>query len=69
MVAVAKVSNTAHKADVSNAGVILNVPGAPLSATAPAMSEGTVNNTLRHLLVTRNEEPEQQLRGLRFLLK
>ncbi len=32
------------------------------------VSDETVDNTLRLLLVTRNEELEQELRGLRFLL-
>ena len=32
------------------------------------MSEGSVDNTLRLLLVKRNEELEQELRSLRFLL-
>ena len=60
--------------------VILNVPGwrqrnesqpTLLSAAAPgAMPEevASVDNTLRLLLVTRNEELERELRGLRFLL-
>ncbi len=42
--------------------MILNVPG------WRQRSEFTVDNTLRLLLVTRNEELEQELRGLRFLL-
>jgi hypothetical protein len=32
------------------------------------MSVGSVDNTLRLLLVTRSSELEQELRGLRFLL-
>ena len=77
MFTAAKVSNTVHKADILDDDVILNVPGwrersestlALPSATAGATSEGSVDNTLRLLLVTRNEELEQELRGLRFLL-
>lgn len=78
MFTVVKASNTVHKAaDILDDDVILNVPGwrersestlALLSATARATSEGSVDNTLRLLLVTRNEELEQELRGLRFLL-
>ena len=75
-------SNVACKADLDD-DVIFNVPGwrqrkesRPTlpSAAAAATSEETaaataaVDNTLRLLLVTRNEELERELRGLRFLL-
>jgi hypothetical protein len=36
--------------------------------TTTAIPEETTGNVLRLLLVTRNEELEQELRGLRFLL-
>jgi hypothetical protein len=77
LLAVVKASNTEHKADILDDDVILNVPGwrersqstlALPSATALAKSVGSVDNTLRLLLVTRSEELEQELRGLRFLL-
>jgi len=54
--------------------VILNVPGwrerseSPLALPSATVFEGSADNTLRLLLVTRNEELEQELRGLRFLL-
>jgi hypothetical protein len=69
-----KASNTAHKVDDD---AILNVPGwrersestlAHPSVTAPAISETSVDDTLRPLLVTRNKELEFELRGLRFVL-
>ncbi len=69
-----------HKADLLDDDVILNVPGwrqrsestlalpsAAATRTRTAL-EDTVDNTLRLLLVARNEEVEQELRGLRFLL-
>jgi hypothetical protein len=59
--------------------VIFNVPGwrqrkesrptLPSAAwSVPEESAATVDSTLRILLVTRNEELERELRGLRFLL-
>jgi hypothetical protein len=77
MLAVVKASNTEYKAGILDDDVILNVPGwrersertlALPSATAAGMSAGSVDNTLRLLLVTRSEELEQELRDLRLLL-
>jgi len=79
--AVVRASNATRKADDDlDDDVILNVPGWrqrheswPLPSTAvPAgavpKEAANVDNTLRLLLMTRNEELERELRGLRFLL-
>jgi hypothetical protein len=80
--AVVKPSNVARKADLDDDNdVILNVPGwrqrrqsrptlpSAAVAVAPVLPEEvTVDDTLHLLLMTRNEELEEELRGLRFLL-
>jgi hypothetical protein len=78
ILAAVKASNNTHKPDLLDDDVILNVPGwrqrsecpltLPSSTTGTRTTVETVDNVLRLLLVTRNEELEQELRGLRFLL-
>ena len=82
ILAVVKTSDVARKTDLDDDNdVILNVPGwrqrrqsrptLPSAAALTAVSvpeAATVDNTLRLLLVTRNEELEGELRSLRFLL-
>jgi hypothetical protein len=82
ILAVVKTSNVAHKADLDDDNdVILNVPGwrqrrqsrptlpcASAVTAVPVPEAATIDNTLRLLLVTRNEELEGELRSLRFLL-
>jgi hypothetical protein len=82
ILAVDKTSNVARKADLDDDNdVILNVPGwrqrrqsRPTLPSAAAVTAfplpevATIDNTLRLLLVTRNEELEGELRSLRFLL-
>jgi hypothetical protein len=80
--AIFKKSDVTRKADLDDDNdVILNVPGwrqrresrptlpfTTVAAPAPVLEDATVDNMLRLLLVTRNEELEGELRGLRFLL-
>ncbi|KAH9954770.1 hypothetical protein BC827DRAFT_1272293 [Russula dissimulans] len=74
ILAVVKASKVASKADLDD-DVIFNVPGwrqrrgsRPTLPSAAAVPEEAGDNTLRRLLVTRNEELERELGGLRLLL-
>jgi len=77
--AIFEASNVGRKADLDDDNdVIFNVPGwrqrkecrptLPSAAGMATVPEEAVDSTLRVLLVTRNEELERELRGLRFHL-
>ncbi|KAH9974855.1 hypothetical protein BJV74DRAFT_888894 [Russula compacta] len=75
ILAVVNAPTVTHKANLDD-DVIFNVPGwrrrnesgPTLHSAAPVLGDEAVDDTLRLLLVTRNEELEHELRGLRFLL-
>jgi hypothetical protein len=77
VLAVVKMPSPAHKADLDD-DVIFNVPGwrqrkdsrptLPSAAPAPGTPEAASEGALRLLLMTRHEELEWELRGLRFLI-
>lgn len=75
ILAVVKTSSLAHEADPDD-DVIFNVPGwrqrrvsrPTLPSAAPGAPEAATDSALRLLLVTRHEELEWELRGLRFLI-
>ncbi|KAI9462877.1 hypothetical protein BJY52DRAFT_1255763 [Lactarius psammicola] len=75
ILAVVRTPSPAHKADPDD-DVIFNVPGwrerresrPTLPSTAPGAPEAATDSALRLLLVTRHEELEWELRGLRFLI-
>jgi len=72
--ALVKASNIVSKTDPDD-DLIFNVPGwrprqgsQPALPSAPAVQGEAIVSTLRLLLVTRSEELEEELRGLRFFL-
>ncbi|KAH9954769.1 hypothetical protein BC827DRAFT_1379326 [Russula dissimulans] len=72
--AIVKASNVISRTNPDD-DVIFNVPGwrprqesQPTLPSSAAVQEGAIDSTLRLLLVTRNEELEEELRGLRFFL-